>query len=218
MTYTGSQVPDNEDERSIVRLGLPDSPSVLTKEALLSGLNSSRDFEQDVLPHLNSVYNLARQLARNEHDAEDIAQEAYLRAFRFYDRFRGGNARPWLMKIVRNVFYDSLRQSPAGQPIDLDQDFAGAGGSFGNPEDTLIESTSAAVVRKALETLPTYCREVLVLRELEGMSYKEISSIIAVPAGTVMSRLSRARGRLRQALTDLTGAARGAAADDEVLT
>lgn len=185
-----------------------------TKEAPLSDLSCSRGFEEDTLPHLNRAYNLARQLTRNDQDAEDIVQEAYLRAFRFYDRFRGGDARPWLLKIVRNVFYTWLRQKPAHQRIDFDQDLISRDPQFANPEEALVQRASGVLLQRALETLPTQCREVLVLREIEGMSYQEISTVVGVPTGTVMSRLSRARARLRQSMTDLINARPETAAED----
>lgn len=163
-------------------------------------------FEQDVLPHLNSAYNLARHLSRNDQDAQDIVQEAYLRAFKFYSGFRGGDARPWLLKIVRNTFYTWLQQRPEREALDFDEEVASRDQNFANPEQALLQSASRALLQKALEALPTYCREVIVFRELEGMSYKEISDITGVPTGTVMSRLSRGRARLRQSLVDLMNA------------
>jgi RNA polymerase sigma factor (sigma-70 family) len=164
------------------------------------------DFEQDALPHLNSAYNLARWLTRNNEDAEDLVQEAYLRAFKFYRRFRGGDARPWLLKIVRNAYYTSLQQNPVRRLIDFDEDLVSRDPYFANPEEILIQNRSGALLRRALETLPARSREMLILRELEGMSYKEISTVVGVPTGTVMSRLSRARARLRQSTTDLMNA------------
>jgi RNA polymerase sigma-70 factor (ECF subfamily) len=162
------------------------------------------DFEQAALPHLNSAYNLARWLTRNEQVAEDIVQEAYLRAFRFYDRARGGDLRPWLLKIVRNTYYTWLRKNRVQQSIDSDSDLAGRDRYFGNPEDAAIQNDSRLLLQRALETLSPRLREMLILRELEGMSYKEISAVVGVPTGTVMSSLSRARARLRQSVTDLT--------------
>jgi RNA polymerase sigma-70 factor (ECF subfamily) len=162
------------------------------------------DFEQAALPHLNSAYNLARWLTRNEQVAEDIVQEAYLRAFRFYDRARGDDLRPWLLKIVRNTYYTWLRQNRVQESIDSDSDLAGRDQYFGNPEEAAIQNDSRLLLQRALETLSPRLREMLILRELEGMSYKEISAVAGVPTGTVMSSLSRARARLRQSVTDLT--------------
>jgi len=167
-----------------------------------------------MLPHLNSAYNLARQLTRNDPDAEDIVQEAYLRAFRFYDRFRGGDARPWLLKIVRNVFYTWLRQNPAHRRIDFDDGLINSDPQFGNPEKALVQRTSGVLLQRALEALPTQGREVVVLREIEGMSYQDISTVVGVPTGTVMSRLSRARTRLRQSVMELINARPETTAED----
>ncbi len=163
-----------------------------------------RDFEQNALPHLNSAFNLARWLTRNDQDAEDIVQEAYLRAFKFYHRLQSGDTRPWLLKIVRNVFYTWRRQNPERRFIDFDEDLVTRDPWLANQEEVLIQKDSEALLRRAVEMLPTRSREVLILRELEGMSYKEISTVLELPTGTVMSTLSRARARLRQSVTDLT--------------
>ncbi len=183
-------------------------------EARLSEESRSRAFEKDVLPHLNSAYNLARHLSRNDQDAEDIVQEAYLRALRFYSGFRGGDARPWLLTIVRNTFYNWLQQKPEREPLDFDEDLVSADQCFPNPEQALVQSASRALLQRALEALPAYCREVLILRELEEMSYNEISNITGVPTGTVMSRLFRGRARLRQLLLDLMNATREPSSKD----
>jgi RNA polymerase sigma-70 factor, ECF subfamily len=182
---------------------LPKAASIGGKEAHLSEQSPPRGFEQDALPHLNSAYNLARHLTRNAHDAEDIVQEAYLRALRSYHRFRGGDARPWLLKIVRNTFYTWLGESSERQSTDFEDQIVSCDPYFANPEEVAIRSASGALLRRALEALPTHCCEVLTLRELEGLSYKEISTVVGVPEGTVMSRLSRARAHLRQSLVDL---------------
>ena len=159
------------------------------------------NFEQALLPHLEAAYNLARWLMRNEHDAQDVVQEAYLRAFRFFPAFRGVDARAWLMKIVRNTCYTFLRANrPLQDATEFDETLL-SDYRAPNPEEVALQNDSDTSVRKALETLPTSFREVLILRELEGMSYKEIAEITDMPAGTVMSSLSRARDRLRQALT-----------------
>lgn len=176
------------------------------REIRLPRQNCSRDFEQDALPHLNSAYNLARWLTRNDQNAEDIVQEAYLRAFKFYDGFRGGDARPWLLTIVRNVYYTWAQQNPVGRLVDFDEDLASVDPCLANPEEVLIQNSSGVLLRRALETLPARSREVLILRELDGMSYKQISSVVGVPTGTIMSRLSRARASLRQSVVNLTNA------------
>src|ERR1700675_1501222 len=162
------------------------------------------NFEQAVFPHLDAAYNLARWLMRNEQDAQDVAQEACLRAFRFFPGFRGGDARAWLMKIVRNTCYSWLHANrPLQEATEFDENLSPPDSRTPNPEETVLQNDSDTLVRKALEKLPPNFREVLVLRELEGMSYKEIAEITGMPAGTVMSSLSRARGRLRQILTGL---------------
>jgi RNA polymerase sigma-70 factor (ECF subfamily) len=166
--------------------------------------NQLPNFEQAVLPHLDAAYNLARWLTRNEQDAEDVVQEAYLRAFRFFAGFRGGDARAWLMKIVRNTCYTWLHVNrPLQDATDFDENLFPPDSRAPNPEEVVLQKDSGTLVRKALEKLPSNFREVLILRELEGMSYKEIADITGMPAGTVMSSLSRARGRLRQVLTGL---------------
>jgi len=169
--------------------------------------NPLPSFEQAVLPHIDAAYNLARWLTRNERDAEDIVQESYLRAFRFFTGFRGGDARAWLMRIVRNTCYTWLHANrPLQEAAELDENLFSPDSRTPNPEEAVLRDDSCAVLRKALEMLPPNFREVLILRELEGLSYKEIADITGMPAGTVMSSLSRARGRLRQVLTVLMGA------------
>jgi RNA polymerase sigma-70 factor, ECF subfamily len=164
--------------------------------------NPRPNFDQAVLPHLDAAYNLARWLMRNEQDAQDVAQEAYLRAFRFFPGFRGGDARAWLLKIVRNTCYTWLHVNrPMRDAAEFDEKLFAPDSPVPNPEEAVLQNDSDALVRKALERLPPNFREVIVLRELEGMSYREIANITGVPAGTVMSSLSRARGRLWEVLS-----------------
>jgi RNA polymerase sigma-70 factor (ECF subfamily) len=169
--------------------------------------NVPPSFEQTVLPHLDAAYNLARWLTRTEQDARDVVQEAYLRAFRFFGGFRGGDARGWLLKIVRNAAYTWLRQNWEQQEaVEFDEQLFGIDAHSPNPELIALQIDNSNLLRRALGYLPSNFREVLVLRELEGMSYKEISAVTGMPAGTVMSSLSRARGRLRRSLAKLMNA------------
>jgi RNA polymerase sigma-70 factor (ECF subfamily) len=162
------------------------------------------NFEQEILPHLDAAYNLARWLTRNEQDAQDAVQEAYLRAFRFFPGFRGGNARAWLLKIVRNACYTWLNVNrPLQEATEFDEVYFPPDSRVLNPEEAALRNDDSMFVRKALATLPSKFREVLILRELQGMSYREIADITGMPAGTVMSSLSRARGCLRDTLTAL---------------
>jgi RNA polymerase sigma factor (sigma-70 family) len=159
------------------------------------------NFEAVVLPHLDAAYNLARWLTRNPQDGEDVVQEAYLRALRFFPSFRGGDGRAWLLRIVRNTFYSWLQANRRLRNAEeFDESLFVADAFAPNPEEILLHDDSSALLRKALEKLPANFREVLVLRELEGLSYREIAEITGVPTGTVMSSLSRARERLRQIL------------------
>jgi len=159
-------------------------------------------FEEAVLPHLDAAYNLARWLTRNTQDAEDVVQEAYLRAFRFFGGFHGGNARAWLLKIVRNTCYTWLHQNRTHQATDLfDEQIHTDVAESRNPETLLLQRADGQLLNQALDELPTDFREVLVLLELEGLSYKEIAEVLGTPIGTVMSRLARARHRLRESLS-----------------
>ena len=159
-------------------------------------------FEQAVLPHLSAAFNLARWITHSVEDAEDAVQDAYLRAFRFFPGFRGGDARPWLMKIVRNTCYTWLHSNrPLQEAAEFDEMSFPPDTSAPNPEQAALQNANSALVRRALEKLSPKFREVLVLREIEGMSYREIAEIVGAPVGTVMSGLSRARAQLREILT-----------------
>jgi len=164
--------------------------------------NKLRRFEQSFLPHLDVAYNLARWLTRNDQDAEDVVQEAYLRAFKFFDRFQGTDSRPWLLAIVRNTYYTWRQQERAHEVMTpFDEEIHSIGQEATNPDELLLHIIDNQLLREALEDLPVEFREVIVLRELEGLSYKEIANIAALPLGTVMSRLARARKKLQHYLT-----------------
>ncbi|PYU27297.1 MAG: RNA polymerase subunit sigma [Acidobacteria bacterium] len=163
-------------------------------------------FEQVVLPHLDAAYNLARWLVGSSADADDVVQEAFLRALRFFDGFRGGDSRAWLLKIVRNTSYSWVRKNrPAQLADEFDETLHSSETSIENAEAKLLSRAESERVRKALELLPVAFREVLILREIEGLSYKEISEVTGVAMGTVMSSLSRARQKLRDALGTAAG-------------
>jgi RNA polymerase sigma-70 factor (ECF subfamily) len=162
-------------------------------------------FEETVLPQLGAAYNLARWLTRNEHDAEDLVQEALLRAFKAFHGFRGADARAWLLAIVRNACYTWLRRTRAQEVATVfDEEIHTPDGEILNPERLALREADTTRVRQALEELPVEFREALVLREIEGLSYKEIATVTDIPVGTVMSRLARARGRLQKALAGRT--------------
>jgi RNA polymerase sigma factor (sigma-70 family) len=172
-------------------------------------------FEQVVLPHLDAAYNLARWLTRDEHNAQDVVQEAYLRAYKFFDSFHGDNARPWLLKIVRNTYYTGLKQDHAGHShVSFEEDshsldeaeplFRG-NSSTDDPERILMQHDARQSITHALEQLPMEFREVVILRELEDLSYKAIARIVDIPVGTVMSRLARGRKLLAETLQQRRG-------------
>ncbi len=158
-------------------------------------------FDHLMLLHLDAAYNLARWLLRNDHDAEDAVQEACVRAWRAFDRFRGGDGRAWLLTIVRNVCYTHLRQMRR-EPAWEAYDDAAHGPEENSAEEKALEwrETKGELLRQALERLPAEFREVIVLHELEGLAYREIAAVVEIPLGTVMSRLARARRRLQQEL------------------
>lgn len=160
-------------------------------------------FEDAVLPHLDAAYNLARWLTRNDADARDVVQEAYLRAFKFFNGFNGIDGRAWLLSIVRNTSYTWMQQNRSPNlTVPLDDEIYEIESHELNPEALLLQSSDSKMVRQALGELPLEFREVIVLREIEGFSYKEIAHITALPIGTVMSRLARGRKRLQQLLNN----------------
>ena len=168
-------------------------------------------FERLVLPHMDAAYSLACWLTRNEAQAEEAVQEAFLRAFKFFGGFRGGDARPWLLGIVRNACYTLLQRERASAGLDEFEEenhgeeavAPGAVLSFPlNPETAVIESAERELVQQYLRALPTEYREVLILREIHDCSYKEIAAIAEIPIGTVMSRLARGRRLLQRTLSE----------------
>jgi RNA polymerase sigma-70 factor (ECF subfamily) len=163
-------------------------------------------FEGAVLPHLATAHNLARWLTRDDHDAQDMVQEAFMRAWKSFGGFHGADGRTWLLAIVRNACYTWLEKKRAHPPaMTADASWHAVADSAQNPEHLLEREEERRTIRMAMEELPLELRETLILRELEGLSYKEIAVIAAVPLGTVMSRLARARERLQQCLRGQAG-------------
>jgi RNA polymerase sigma factor (sigma-70 family) len=155
-------------------------------------------FENQMLPLMPEAYNLARWIMKNEPDARDVVQDAYLKAFRYFESFHGDSGRAWLLRIVRNVCYDALRVRDSQRNIvSLDEEtVAEVPDSKPGPNVLAIQNSTKLRIREALEALPLEFKTVIILREFDGLSYKEISDIAGVPVGTVMSRLSRARRQL----------------------
>jgi RNA polymerase sigma-70 factor (ECF subfamily) len=167
----------------------------------LASHHDSDRFERAMLPHLRAAYNLARWLTGNDHDAEDVVQEAYLRAFRFFERCHG-DGRAWLLAVVRNTCYTWLRRQrvPEAQFTPFDEEIHGGTDPMAEPLTLLLRQAEREQLREAVERLPVGYREVIVLRELEGCSYKDVAAIAEIPLGTVMSRLARARKALHESL------------------
>jgi RNA polymerase sigma-70 factor (ECF subfamily) len=161
------------------------------------------DFDLTFLPHMDAAYNLARWLVRNDQDAQDVVQEAYLRAFRFASGFRGGDPRAWLLVIVRNVAFTWLKRNRGSDPpSEFDEQVHGGAIEDNRLEADTIRKADGAMIRAALDELADEYREVIVMRDIEGLSYKEIADAAGLPIGTVMSRLARARGKLARSLQE----------------
>jgi RNA polymerase sigma-70 factor (ECF subfamily) len=175
---------------------------------VIDSTTKAMNFEEAVMPHIDAAYNLARWLMRNDADAQDMVQEAYLRALKFFGGFRGTDARPWLLTIVRNTCYTWLRRNRSPElSCGFDEVVLARESEERDPETEQLMKAQAQLVNNAIEKLPIEFREVVVLRELEELSYKEIALVLDVPIGTVMSRLARARKRLvllLQGATDYT--------------
>jgi RNA polymerase sigma factor (sigma-70 family) len=191
-----------EAERPPMRMVASDAPNSL------SGLDDNARFRSVVMPHIDEAYRLAHWLTGNRTDAEDVVQDASMRAFRAIRNYAGGSARSWVLSIVRNTAYSWLRKNrPAAvvtvedlEAVELEQANPGDRDAD-NPEAALIAKADADQLRAAIAALPTAFRETLVLRDIEGLDYREIAQATEVPIGTVMSRLARARRRLTAALT-----------------
>jgi len=166
-------------------------------------LNRLNDpFEELILPHLDAGFNLARWLTGSDRDAEDVTQEASLRAFKAITSFRGGNARSWFLTIVRHTTWNWLRRERGHrEEMEFDEELHGGEDFSTNPETILMRKADVAAVHQAIEALPPEYREVIILRELENCAYKEIADIAGLPVGTVMSRLARARSQLQSLLS-----------------
>jgi RNA polymerase sigma-70 factor, ECF subfamily len=165
-----------------------------------------RRFELLALPHLDAAYNLARWLAGNAADAEDVLQDAYLRAFRYFDAFRGPDIRVWLLSIVRNTFLSWVKENRSSRLVFVPDERGGEaadpaetmwGEAPRDPESLMLRSADTGTLNRLIEDLPTEYREVLLLREVEEMPYRDIAAVVGVPIGTVMSRLARSRAMLR---------------------
>jgi RNA polymerase sigma-70 factor (ECF subfamily) len=173
-------------------------------DCAMSDDENQRRFERVAMPHLDAAYNLARWLTRDDHDAQDVMQEAMLRAMRYVDGFRGGSARPWLLQIVRHTCYSWLKENRPQESVTLDDaddawlDIAAPASD--EPPSLAMRKADRLQINEAIAGLPVIYREVLVLRELEDLPYSDIARIAEIPIGTVMSRLARARGLMRAAL------------------
>jgi len=154
-------------------------------------------FEEAFLPHLDAAYNLARWLTRNDDDAKDVVQESYLRALKSFAGFHGSDGRPWLLTIVRNTCYTWLKRNRSPELAEFEEALHLGETDTPDPETSLVAGAEKQLIREALERLPVEFREVMVMRELEELSYKEIAAVAGIPIGTVMSRLARARKKLQ---------------------
>ena len=163
-------------------------------------------FEEVFMPHLDAAYNLARWLLRNDQDAEDCVQEAFMRAYKAYPRFRGGDGKAWLMTIVRNVCYTAIRKLRSHETPETFDEEIHAPPCGDMKADEFRQQANAETLKLGLDKLAPEFREIIVLHDLQGHAYKEIAGILAIPIGTVMSRLSRARDKLR---SEIVAAARG---------
>ena len=194
-----SETEDFESDPKIVKIVVAKKreESHAEKEDLIS-------FEAMMLPHLDAAHNLAKWLLRNEQDAQDVVQEAFLRAFRSFNGFHGSNGRAWLLTIVRNTSYTFLKKN---RPVDLttifDEEIHATEHESVSPATILEQSEDAELITEAMDELPAEFREILVQRHQEGLSYKEIADIAQIPSGTVMSRLARARAKLKEYLARL---------------
>jgi RNA polymerase sigma-70 factor (ECF subfamily) len=193
-----SQTEDFESTAKIVKFAVVpkkhEEPDQSPTEELMS-------FEAAMLPHLDAAHNLARWLLRNEQDAQDVVQEAYLRAFRSFSGFHGTNGRAWLLTIVRNTSYTLLKKNRAVDfTTPFDEEIHATGHESVSPATILEHCEDAELIREAMDELPAEFREILALRHQEGLSYKEIADIAQIPLGTVMSRLARARDKLKEYL------------------
>ena len=168
------------------------------RPATASAIGTS--FDEVVLPHLDAAYRLARWLMRNEHDAEDVVQEASLRAFRYFRTFTGGNGRAWFLRIVRNTCCGWRGHSFQAPTDPFDEELHSSARPASDPETLLLQTDDVTLIQRAMSHLPGRFRELLVLRELEGLSYRELADVMGIPIGTVMSSLSRARQAFRGAL------------------
>jgi RNA polymerase sigma-70 factor, ECF subfamily len=163
-------------------------------------------FEAMMLPHLDAAYNLAKWLLRNEQDAQDVVQEAFLRAFKSFGGFHGSNGRAWLLTIVRNTSYTSLKKSRvADLTTPFDEEIHASGDESVSAATILERSEDTELIREAMDELPAEFREILTLRHQEDLSYKEIADIAQIAPGTVMSRLARARAKLKECLAARIG-------------
>jgi RNA polymerase sigma-70 factor (ECF subfamily) len=165
-----------------------------------AALAMDESFDAVVLPHLDAAHRLARWLMRDEHDAQDVVQEASLRALRYFRTFVGGDGRAWFLRIVRNTCYDWGRHGFKPATDLFDEERHSGTQTPPDPETLLLQTDDATSVARALSSLPDHFHQLLVLREFEGLSYRELSEVVGIPIGTVMSRLSRARDALRTAL------------------
>jgi RNA polymerase sigma factor (sigma-70 family) len=178
-------------------------PDLLKPDALRPDGATAERFRVIVLPHLDAAYGFARHLTRDPVQAQDVVQEAMLRALRYFHAFRGEEARPWLMRIVRNTWIDfHTRQGANDEPLDVVEDWAAEGP---DPEQSALDGDRRRHVVAALAALPPDAREILVLREIEDFSYRHIASVLDLPVGTVMSRLARAREKLAAELRGRLG-------------
>ena len=169
-------------------------------------MDRTRYFDESLWPHLRAAYNVARWIVRNDHDAEDVVQESFVKAFLSLEGFRGGEPRAWLLTIVRNTALTLLRRRRADPATTWNESVPEPVDRASGPEGQLLKDARQQRVRNAIDQLPEEFRETLVLRELEGLSYKEIAAVLDVPIGTVMSRLARARGLLVRDLVVERGA------------